>query len=171
MPPEATAGPRFAVEPVTSLPVLTWRWDAETDILSGSFRGASMSRLDGTIELNDVEGAIAVLDIAHGAVSGLDIVVWPEVTTSRTLLLPTSVDSGRLVLGGAVTDRTASFEVESPLTMRTNAGENLYHLRLGEQRVARTVRVADQLLVELDPDGALAGCWLIGVPPFPNLED
>ncbi len=171
MPPEAAAGPRFAVEPVTSLPVLTWRWDAETDILSGSFRAASSSRLDGTIELNDIEGAIAVLDIADGAVSGLDIVVWPEVTTSRTLLLPTSVDSGRLVLGAAVTERTTSFEVESPLAMRTNAGENLYHLRLGEQRVARTVRVADQLLVELDPDGTLAGCWLIGVPPFPSLED
>ena len=71
----------------------------------------------------------------------------------------------------AVNERTASFEVESPLAMRTNAGENLYHLRLGEQRVARTVRVADQLLVELDPDGTLAGCWLVGVPPFPNLED
>lgn len=171
MQPEAVAGPRFAVEPVTSLPVLTWRWDAETDILSGSFRGGESSHMDGTIELNDVEGAIAVLDVADGAVTGLDIVVWPEVATLRTLMLPTTVDSGRLVLGGVPSARTASFEIESPLSMRTNAGENLYHLRLGEQRVARTVRVADQLLVELDPDGALAGCWLIGVPPFPNLED
>lgn len=170
MPHSSGTVPRFQVEPVTSLPVLTWRWDAETDILSGSFRAPGASTLDGTIELNDAGGAIAVLDISNGAVSGLDIVVWPEVTTSRTLLLPTSVESGRLALAGA-TGLTWSFEIEAPLVIRTNAGENIYHMRLGEQRVARVVRVADQLLVELDPDGALAGCWLVGVPPFPSLED
>jgi hypothetical protein len=158
------------VEPVTALPVVTWRWDTETDILSGSFRPAGASTLDGTIELNDVEGAIAVLDVTNGAVSGLDVVVWPEVTTSRTLLLPTTAESGRLALAGA-TGTTWSFEIETPLLMRTNAAENLYHLRLGDQRVARVVRVADQLLVELDPEGALAGCWLVGVPPFPSLDD
>ena len=170
MPHSQGTVPRFQVEPVTSLPVLSWRWDAETDILSGSFRAPGASTLDGTIELNDVEGAIAVLDISNGAVSGLDIVVWPEVTTSRTLLPPSSVESGRLALTGP-TGATWSFEIEAPLVIRTNAGENVYHLRLGEQRVARVVRVADQLLVELDPDGALAGCWLVGVPPFPSLED
>lgn len=171
MPPDTVSGaPRFVVEPVTSLPVLAWRWDAETDILSGSFRAPGASSLDGTLELTDAEGAIAVLDVSNGAVSGLDIVVWPEVTTSRTLLLPTSAESARLALAGA-SAATWSFEIEAPLAIRTNAGENVYHLRLGEQRVARVVRVADQLLVELDPDGALAGCWLVGVPPFPSLED
>ena len=172
MPPETSLGPRFTVERLMgALPSIAWRWDAETDILSGSFRRSGSSRLDGTIELTDAEGAIAVVDIADVAVAGLDVVVWPEVHSTRGLTVPTGVETGRVALRGPRADRTTSVEVEAVLTIRTNPGETTYHLRLGEQRAARVVRVADQLLVELDAEDALVGCWLLGVPPFPSLDD
>ena len=173
MPPESSVGPRFAVERVAGggLPSISWRWDPETDILSGTFRLASSSRLDGTIELTDAEGSIAVLDVADGAVAGLDVVVWPEVTSARGLNPPSSTESGRVVLRGPRSDRTSSVEIESTLTIRTNPGESIYHLKLGGLPSARAVRVADQLLVELDEEDGLAGCWLLGVPPFPSLDD
>ena len=172
MPPETSLGPRFTVErPTGSLPSISWRWDPETDILSGTFRSSGSSRLDGTIELTDAEGAIAVLDVADGAVAGLDMVVWPEVTSTRGLSLPSNVETGRVVLRGPRADRTTSVEIESVLTIRTNPGESLYHLKLGGLPAARAIRVADQLLVELDTDDALVGCWLMGVPPFPSLDD
>ena len=61
MPPETSLGPRFTVErQADALPSIAWRWDPETDILSGTFRSSGSSRLDGTIELTDAEGAIAV---------------------------------------------------------------------------------------------------------------
>jgi hypothetical protein len=154
-----------------SLPSISWRWDPETDILSGTFRSSGSSRLDGTIELTDAEGAIAVLDVADGAVAGLDMVVWPEVTSTRGLALPSNVEAGRVVLRGPRADRTTSVEIESVLTIQTNPGESLYHLKLGGSPAARAVRVADQLLVELDAEDALVGCWLMGVPPFPSLDD
>jgi ribosomal 50S subunit-recycling heat shock protein len=160
------------VERVTgALPSIAWRWDPETDILSGTFRNSGSSRLDGTIELTDAEGAIAVLDVADGAVAGLDMVVWPEVTSTRGLSLPSNVETGRVVLRGPRADRTTSVEIESVLTVRTNPGESLYHLKVGGSPAARAVRVADQLLVELDTEDALVGCWLMGVPPFPSLDD
>ena len=132
MPPETSLGPRFTVErQAGALPSIAWRWDPETDILSGTFRSSGSSRLDGTIELTDAEGAIAVLDVADGAVAGLDVVVWPEVTSTRGLALPSSVESGRVVLRGPRADRTTSVEIEAVLTIRTNPGESIYHLKLG----------------------------------------
>jgi hypothetical protein len=172
VPPDAATGPRFTVERLTgALPEIGWRWDAETDILSGTFRRNGNSGLDGTIELTDAEGAIAVVDIADGAVAGIDVVVWPEVTSARGLVAPATAETGRVVLRGPRADRTTSVEIESVLSMRTNAGESTYHLRLGEAVPTRAVRVADQLLVELDDADALVGCWLLGVPPFPSLDD
>jgi len=56
------------VEPLTgSLPAIVWRWDPETDILSGAFKGNRKSGgLTGTVELTDDEGSVAVLDISNG---------------------------------------------------------------------------------------------------------
>jgi len=165
--------PRLTAEPLAgALPALRWRWDAETDILSGSFRQTLEDGFDGTVELNDPEGAVAVLDIADGRLAGLDIVVWPEVETSRSLALPSGAESGQLVLAAPRRMRgAASFEVEAALAIRANATETLYHLRVGEAKPARTVRIADHLYIELDADDAIAGCWLANVPPFPVLDD
>ncbi len=44
------------------------------------------------------------------------------------------------------------------------------HIRVGRQRPATVVRVADLLLVEVDKNSRLAGLWFLDVPPFPNVE-
>jgi hypothetical protein len=46
----------------------------------------------------------------------------------------------------------------------------VFHLRVGRQRAATVVRVADRLLVEVDKNSRLAGLWFLDVPPFPNVE-
>jgi hypothetical protein len=165
--------PRLSAEPLAgALPGIRWRWDAETDILTGSFRRAVEEGLDGTIELNDPAGAVAVIDIADGRLAGIDIVVWPEVETARSLALPSGVPAARLVLASPRRMRgAASYEVEAPIAIRANPAESVYHLRVGEEKATQVVRVADGLLVELDAEGALAGCWLADVPPFPALDD
>ena len=61
-------------------------------------------------------------------------------------------------------------ELDTPLTMDKNQSESVFHLRIGRQRAATVVRVADHLLVELDKQSRLAGFWLLEVPPFPNVE-
>jgi hypothetical protein len=162
------------VEPLTgSLPSIAWRWDPETDILSGAFKGNRKSGgLTGTVELTDAEGSIAVLDVNNGVICGLDVVVWPEVTTSPSLQVPTQLTDGRVVLPSRPSrPGVASMEVDTTLTVETNGAESLFHLRIGPRRPVEVVRVADNFYVEVDQHAGLAGFWLANVPPFTAFED
>jgi hypothetical protein len=164
--------PRLEPAPLDgALPPLRWRWDAETDILTGTCRKGPSDGFDGSVELTDPSGPVVVLDLADGAVVGVDVVVWPEVETTAQLALPDASRAARLVLATPRPLRGASaFEVEAPLALRANVAESLYHLRVGEAPVAQVVRVAGGLLVELDDQRRIAGCWLVDVPPFPSLD-
>ena len=162
------------IEPLAgALPALAWRWDAETDILSGTFKTPKAgSGVTGTIELTDEVGSIAVVDVHNGVVCGVDIVVWPEVATMPELAPPDQLADGRVVVSAkSAKSGVTSLEINAPLTVMTNRSETVFHLGIGPRREVDTVRVADHLLVEVDHTGGLAGFWLIGVPPFPAEED
>ena len=90
------------VEPLEgALPGVAWRWDPETDILSGGFRAIAGGRgLEGSVELSDDEGSVIVLDVAGGVVCGLDVVVWPEVDSVPGLAPPAAARLGRVVVPG-----------------------------------------------------------------------
>ena len=49
-----------------------------------------------------------------------------------------------------------------------DATERNFHFRLGKPRDSRTVRVARNLLVDVDEKCRIAGLWLLNVPPCPN---
>jgi hypothetical protein len=174
VPPEVTVNVDARVEPLTgNLPSIGWRWDPETDILSGAFKGNRKSGgLTGTVELTDDEGSVAVLDVNNGVICGLDVVVWPEVSTSPSLQVPAQLTDGRVVLPSRPSrPGVASVEVDTTLSVQTNSAESVFHLRIGPRRAVEVVRVADNFYVEVDQQGALAGFWLTNVPPFTALED
>ena len=87
------------VEPLGGgLPSIAWRWDPETDILSGAFKGnRKAGGLTGTVELTDAEGSVAVLDVNNGVICGIDVVVWPEVSTRSDIQVPAQLTDGRVV--------------------------------------------------------------------------
>jgi hypothetical protein len=162
------------VEPLAgALPKIAWRWDPETDILSGAFKGnRTTAGLTGTVELADDQGSIAVLDVNNGVICGLDVVVWPEVSTLANLQIPETLTDGRVVLPQRPSKPgVASVEVDTALSVSTNATESVFHLRIGARREVDAVRIADHLLVEVDRHGDLAGFWLTDVPPFPAEEE
>ncbi len=162
------------VEPLTgSLPAISWRWDPETDILSGAFKGNRKSGgLTGTVELTDAEGSVAVLDVNNGVICGIDVVVWPEVSTRSDIQVPAQLTEGRVVLPSDGS-RTAvsSVEVDTTLSVETNASESVFHLRIGARRPIEVVRAADNFYVEMDQQGGLAGFWMTNVPPFAAFEE
>jgi hypothetical protein len=162
------------VEPLTGvLPPISWRWDPETDILSGAFKGNRKSGgLNGTVELTDAEGSVAVLDVNNGVICGLDVVVWPEVTTVPDLKVPGQLTDGRVIVPSRPS-RTgvSSMEVDTTLSVRTNSAESVFHLRIGPKRQVELVRVADNFHIEVDENGGLAGFWMSNVPPFTAFED
>jgi hypothetical protein len=162
------------IEPLSgTLPSITWRWDPETDILSGAFKGNRKSGgLTGTVELTDAEGSVAVLDVNNGVICGLDVVVWPEVTSVSDLQVPAKLTDGRVVLPSRPSrPGVASLEVDTSLSVRTNSSESVFHLQIGPRRAVEGVRAADNFYVEVDQKGDLAGFWLTNVPPFIALEE
>jgi len=156
-----------------SLPAIAWRWDPETDILSGAFQGTRKSGgLTGTVELTDPEGSVAVLDVNNGVICGIDMVVWPEVSTRSEIQVPAHLTDGRVVLPSAGSRAAvSSVEVDTTLSVETNPTESIFHLRVGPHRPVEVVRAADNFYVEMDQQGGLAGFWMTNVPPFTAFEE
>jgi hypothetical protein len=150
------------------LPSVAWRWDPETDILSGAFKESRKGNgLTGTVELTDAEGSVAVLDVNGGVVCGIDIVVWPEVTTVADLRVPGQPAPGRVVIPSRPSrPGVTSLEIDTTLSVQTNGSESVFHLQIGPNRPVKAVQVANNFCVEVDAEGELAGFWLTGVPPF-----
>ena len=162
------------IEPLSGvLPSVSWRWDPETDILSGAFKGNRKSGgMTGTVELTDAEGSVAVLDVNNGVICGLDVVVWPEVITVSDLQVPVKLTDGRVVLPSRPSrPGVASLEVDTTLSVQTNGTESVFHLQIGPRRPVEGVRTADNFYIEVDHEGGLAGFWLTNVPAFQGLDD
>jgi hypothetical protein len=162
------------IEPLgDSLPSISWRWDPETDILSGAFKGnRKTGGMTGTVELTDAEGSVAVLDVHNGVVCGIDVVVWPEVSTRSDIQVPGSLTDGRVVLAsGGARAAVASVEVDTSLSVETNGSESVFHLLIGARRPVEIIRAADNFYVEVDQQGGLAGFWMTNVPPFSSFEE
>jgi len=162
------------IEPLSgALPSVSWRWDPETDILSGAFKGNRKSGgMIGTVELTDAEGSVAVLDVNNGVICGLDVVVWPEVIAVSELQVPAKLTDGRVVLPSRPSrPGVASVEVDTTLSVQTNGAESVFHLQIGPRRPVEGVRAADNFYIEVDHQGGLAGFWLTNVPAFQGLDD
>ena len=161
------------VERTGRVPHISYRWDPETDILTGSIRSEATKAggLTGSVELEGSDGSFILLDVSGGAIHGVEVVVWPDVRTAASLTAPQEVESGDVLLPTRRSQPSvAAVEVDTALTIETNAAESVFHVRLGPSRATRAVRVADGLLVEVDEHEELAGLWLLEVPPFPADE-
>lgn len=152
------------------LPAMKYRWDAETEILSGQFSVSKKTAgLTGSVELAGAEGSFVILDVAGGAVRGLEIVVWPETAIVEGLTAPAPGSQGRLMMPARASQPgIAAVEVDTHLSVQRRADESVIHLRVGPRRKVTTVQLADGLIVEVDGDGNIAGLWLTNVPPFPK---
>jgi hypothetical protein len=162
------------IEPLDGrLPKVSYRWDPETDILSVACKGVGKaSGLNGTVDLEGDDGSFVLLDVAGGALRGVEVVSWPDdVRTLEVLAVPEPTKQGRVVFPSRLSQPgVAAVEVDTALTVEKNQTESVLHIRVGRTRAATVVRVADHLLVELDKQSRLAGLWLLEVPPFPNVE-
>lgn len=155
------------------LPKVTYRWDAETDILSASCKtSARSSGMNGMVDLEGEDGSFVILDIASGMLRGLDVVAWPEdIRTDETLKVPSPEKTARVVFPSRPSQPgVAAVEVDTNLTVEKNSDESVLHFRIGGQRPATVLAIADAMLLEIDKKSRLAGIWLLNVPPFPPPE-
>jgi len=147
------------VEPLEGkLPKVSYHWDPETDILTVACKGVTKGNgMNGTVDLEGGDGSFVVIDVAGGALRGVDVVTWPD---DGQVTFPTRRSQPGI----------AAVEVDTALTVEKNATDSVFHIRVGRTRPAIVVRVGDHLLVEVDKQSRIAGLWLLEVPPFPNVE-
>lgn len=159
------------IEPATEAPSeVEYRWDEDTDILTATLRARAVGEgLSGTVELQGSDGSWLNLDITAGRIQAVEVAVWPNVRKLPALSPPTEIENVRVLLPSKrAAAGTTALEVDIPLIAEADAAERTIHFRLGGGRASRTVRMASDILLDLDGRSHIAGLWLLNVPPFPT---
>jgi hypothetical protein len=150
-------------------PLVEYRWDPDTEILSAQLtpRGTGKG-LSGSVELEGSDGSWLILDVSSGRINGVEVAVWPEVHKRNSLQPPGKVeDAGVLVPARQSKPGLAAVEVETAMLAEADDAERVFHFTLGKPKQTRTVRLARDLMLDLDASNHLVGLWLLNVPPFP----
>ena len=160
------------------LPAVDYRWDADTEILAAALRPGGVGEgLSGSVDIEGTDGAWLTLEVKSGRLAAVEVAVWPDVRTVKALEGPAGAGTVRLRVpsangasaGSAAGDALEhALEVDLPIRAVADEAERTIHFRIGAQRGARVLRVARDLLVEVDGHSRLAGLWLLNVPPFPS---
>lgn len=159
------------IEPASGHPpAVHYRWDADTDILSAQLSPCHADDgMSGSVGLEGSDGSWLILDVAAGAISGVEVAVWPPVRALAALPAPQHVEDGRVrVPSRRSQPGVASLEMETQLMAESDQGRRTFHFRLGKPRDVRTIRVGCDLLLDVDEKRHITGLWLLNVPPCPN---
>jgi hypothetical protein len=170
-PPENRVKIAVQLEPPSGSPAkVNYTWDADTEILSAQVSpratGAGMS---GSVGLEGTDGSWLILDVGAGRINGVEIAVWPDVRRISTLEPPAQIEDAHVLLPARESQPdVASMEMNTQLTAEADPTQRNFHFRLGKPRLARTVRLARDLLLDIDEKSHLSGLWLLNVPPCPS---
>jgi hypothetical protein len=160
------------VEPPNGVPdSVDYRWDSDTDILSATVRPAAQKGdvpRSTALELEGSDGSWLILDVRGGRISGIEVAIWPNVRTRADLAPPKTVEDATVIVGAVEQGKRVSVEVDTLLAAEADRAERTIHFRLGASRETRTVRIARDILVDIDRRDRIAGFWLLDVPPYPD---
>jgi hypothetical protein len=161
------------IEAANGAPVaVDYRWDPDTDILTARLQmPAGTNGPSGSVDVEGSDGSWLIFDVSGGRIRSVEVAVWPTVRKRSALAPPGQVEDASVVLGPATSrDRVSALEVDAVLAAEADHAERTIHFRLGPGRSTRTVRIAREILLDLDGRGQLIGVWLLDVPPFPDAQ-
>ncbi len=152
------------------LPPVEYRWDADTDILQVTLRSSAVGEgLSGSVDIEGSDGSWLMLEVMAGRLAAIEVAVWPDVRTVPTLAPPEPAATARLKVPSRSADHGLdALEVDTAIRAVADKAERTIHFRIGPQRPSRALRIARDLLVEVDAKSRLAGLWFLNVPPFPR---
>jgi hypothetical protein len=151
------------------VPPLEYRWDADTEILCAVLRAGGVAEgLTGSMDIEGADGAWLMLELSAGRLAAVEVAVWPDVRTVEPLKLPEVAGAARIRVPSRDSQPgLAAVEVDTSIRAVADKAERTIHFRIGPSRSSRALRVADDLLVEVDARSRIAGLWFLNVPPFP----
>jgi hypothetical protein len=83
--------------------------------------------------------------------------------------MPTEIEDAHvLVPARASQPNIASLEMATRLVAETDNAQRNFHFRVGKMRGVKTVRLARDLLLDVDEKSQISGLWMLNVPPNPN---
>jgi hypothetical protein len=147
-----------------------YRWDADTDILTATMNtGAKGQGMSGSVEIEGSDGSWLIFDVSGGRIAGVEVAVWPDVRKVGGLVPPVDAAPGLVTIPGRPSQPgVAALEIDTRLVADADASERTIHFRFGASRAVRAVRVAQDLIFDVDDANHIAGVWLLNVPPFPT---
>ena len=158
------------LEPATgSLPDVSYRWDADTDILSAQLSAnGSGDGMSGSVGLEGTDGSWLILDVADGRINGVEVAVWPDVRNIAGFALPSKVEDAHVVVPSRTSQpNIASLEMATRLVAEADTAQHNFHFKVGSGRGTRTVRLGRDMLLDVDEKSQISGLWLLNVPPNP----
>ncbi|MBX7119923.1 MAG: hypothetical protein K1X31_13100 [Gemmatimonadaceae bacterium] len=152
-----------------AVPPVEYAWDPDTEILRAAMRPAvAAPDAEAAVDLEGRDGAWLTLELTAGALAAVEVAVWPDVRSCETLVPPSAAPARLLLADRDGRPGAPPVEVDTAIGAVADRAERTIHFRIGPPRPCRAVRVARELLVELDGRSRLAGLWLLNVPPFPS---
>jgi hypothetical protein len=125
--------------------------------------------MSGSVGLEGSDGSWLILDVAAGRINGVEIAVWPDVRKLPALSPPSTIEDASVVVPSRRSQPdVASLEMDTRMIAEADAAQRVIHFRLGKPRQSRTIRLARDLLLEVDQKSQIAGLWLLNVPPCPS---
>ena len=159
------------VEPIdTPLPAVEYRWDADTDILTAAFLEKAVGEgMSGSVEIEGKDGSWLIFDVHSGCIGSVEVAVWPDVRKVSGLVPPADALHARVTIPARRSQPgITALEVDTLLLADSDRAERTIHFRFGAARAARRVRVAKDLVLDIDDRDRIAGVWLLNVPPYPT---
>ncbi|MGH7654775.1 MAG: hypothetical protein ACREN6_08935 [Gemmatimonadaceae bacterium] len=152
------------------LPAVEYRWDADTDILTAMLDGgAKGDGMSGSVGVEGSDGSWLIFDVTGGRIAGVEVAVWPDVRKVGALLPPADALPALVTIPARTSQPgVAAFEVDTRVVADADASERTIHFRFGAARPFRAVRVAQDMIFDVDESDHIAGVWLLNVPPFPT---
>lgn len=151
-------------------PTVEYKWDRDTEILSAHLKpGSEASGMSGSVGLEGSDGSWLILDVNGGRINAVEVAVWPEVRQRSGLAAPQAVEDLAILIPAARSSREVrSVEVATQLSVESDAGAKIFHFRLGGSSQTRAVRLASDILLDVDSKNRVTGLWLLNVPPCPS---
>lgn len=148
---------------------VAYKWDLDTEILSAQIGpGTPGEGMSGSVGLEGADGSWLILDVAAGRISGVEIAVWPEVRKLPSLSVPSAIEDVHVSIPARRSQpNIASMETVTYLVAEADAAGRTYHFRLGKPKGTRTIRLAKDVLLDVDEKSQITGVWLLNVPPSP----
>lgn len=144
-----------------------YRWDEDTDILTAQV-GDSAGGRSVSVDVEGRDGSWLILDVSDERIRGVEVAVWPTVKKRADLKPPAEIEIAHVKVGRDEGPTASAVEVDTPVAAESDPAERTIHFRLGTGRQVRTVRIARDMLLDIDNRDRLAGVWLLDVPPFPT---